>query len=91
MNPPVAARASQTSAPTLRGRLKDPSLLREQCYIDGTWVGQPEFPVNNPATGIELAKIAQLGAADATRAVEARARFPGLGEAYGQAALQHLA
>ena len=77
MTPPVAARASQSAAPALRDRLKDPSLLREQCYIDGTWVGQPELPVNNPATGVEIAKVAQLGAADATRAVEAAERaFP---------------
>src|SRR5580700_6350278 len=77
MTPPVAARASQSAVPTLRDRLKDPSLLREQCYIDGTWVGQPELPVNNPATGVEIAKIAQLGGADATRAVEAAERaFP---------------
>ena len=70
MTPPVAARASQSAAPALRDRLKDPSLLREQCYIDGTWVGQPELPVNNPATGVEIAKVAQLGAADATRALK---------------------
>ena len=77
MAPTSAARASQPAAPNLRDRLKDPSLLREQCYIDGTWVGQPERPVNNPATGVEIAKVAQLGAADATRAVEAAERaFP---------------
>ena len=35
MNPPVAARATQASQPSLRDRLKDPSLLREHCYIDG--------------------------------------------------------
>ncbi|MGJ4913766.1 NAD-dependent succinate-semialdehyde dehydrogenase [Bradyrhizobium sp. HKCCYLRH2060] len=76
MTPPAAARAS-TAAPSLRDRLKDPSLLREQCYIDGAWVGTPVLPVNNPATGAELAKVAQLGAAETTRAVEAAARaFP---------------
>jgi hypothetical protein len=31
----AAARATPSSAPSLRDRLKDPSLLREQCYIDG--------------------------------------------------------
>ncbi|MGJ5040555.1 MULTISPECIES: NAD-dependent succinate-semialdehyde dehydrogenase [unclassified Bradyrhizobium] len=76
MTPPAAARAS-TAAPRLRDRLKDPSLLREQCYIDGAWVGTPVLPVNNPATGAELAKVAQLGAAETTQAVEAAARaFP---------------
>ncbi len=77
MTPTAAARASQSSAPTLRDRLKDPSLLREQCYIDGAWVGTPVHPVNNPANGVELAKIAQLTAEDATHAVEAAERaFP---------------
>ena len=64
MTPTAAARATQPST-TLRDRLKDASLLREQCYIDGAWVGTPALPVNNPATGVELAKVAQLGAADA--------------------------
>ncbi len=41
MTPTAAARASQSSAPSLRDRLKDPSLLREHCYIDGAWVGTP--------------------------------------------------
>src|ERR1700688_1948257 len=77
MTPTAAARASQSSAPTLRDRLKDPSLLREQCYIDGAWVGVPVHPVTNPATGVEIAKVAQLTAADATHAVEAAERaFP---------------
>ena len=51
MTPTAAARASQSSAPSLRDRLKDPSLLREHCYIDGAWVGTPAHPVNNPASG----------------------------------------
>src|ERR1700739_1486732 len=77
MTPTAAARASQSSAPTLRDRLKDPSLLREQCYIDGAWVGTPVHPVTNPASGTELAKVAQMTAADATHAVEAAERaFP---------------
>ena len=32
--------------------LKDPSLLREQCFIDGQWVGAEQtIEVSNPATG----------------------------------------
>jgi succinate-semialdehyde dehydrogenase / glutarate-semialdehyde dehydrogenase len=77
MTPTAAARSSQSSGSSLRERLKDPSLLREQCYIDGAWVGTPSFAVNNPATGLELAKIAQLGADETTKAVEAAQRaFP---------------
>ena len=77
MTPTAAARASQSSAPSLRDRLKDPSLLREHCYIDGAWVGTPAHPVNNPASGVEIAKVPQMSAADATHAVEAAERaFP---------------
>ena len=76
MTPTAAARASQ-SAQSLRDRPKDPSLLRDRCYIDGAWVGTPVFAVNNPATGAELAKVPQLSADDCTRAVEAAERaFP---------------
>ncbi|WP_024509619.1 NAD-dependent succinate-semialdehyde dehydrogenase [Bradyrhizobium sp. ARR65] len=76
MTPTAAARASQ-GAQTLRERLKDPSLLRDRCYIDGAWVGTPVFAVNNPATGIELTKVPQMSAADCTQAVEAAERaFP---------------
>jgi succinate-semialdehyde dehydrogenase / glutarate-semialdehyde dehydrogenase len=76
MTPTAAARATQPST-MLRDRLKDASLLKEQCYIDGAWVGTPVLPVTNPATGAELAKVAQLSEADATRAVEAAERaFP---------------
>ncbi|RXH07159.1 NAD-dependent succinate-semialdehyde dehydrogenase [Bradyrhizobium vignae] len=77
MTSTAAARAPQATA-SLRDRLKDPSLLKEACYIDGAWVGTPVFAVNNPATGVELAKVPQLGADDTTRAVEAAQRaFPG--------------
>ncbi len=77
MTPTAAARAPQATA-TLRDRLKDPSLLKEACYIDGAWVGTPVFAVNNPATGVELAKVPQLGADETTKAVEAAERaFPG--------------
>jgi len=76
MNPPVAARA-QASQPSLHDRLKDPSLLRDRCYIDGAWVGTPANPVTNPVNGVELAKVPKLGTAEATQAVEAAERaFP---------------
>lgn len=76
MTPTAAARAQHATA-TLRNRLKDPSLLKEACYIDGAWVGTPVFAVNNPATGVEIAKVPQLGADDTTKAVEAAQRaFP---------------
>src|SRR3977135_3785858 len=73
----AAARAPQSSAPSLRDRLKDPSLLREQCYIDGVWTGTPAKPVTNPVNGVELAKVPVMSTAEATQAVEAAERaFP---------------
>ena len=72
----AAARASQSALP-LRYRLRDPSLLREACYIDGAWVGTPSRAVTNPANGIELAKVPALSTAETTQAVEAAERaFP---------------
>src|ERR1035437_8695244 len=77
MTPTAAAARAQPSARSLRDRLKDPSLLREHCYIDGAWVGTPVHPVNNPASGAELAKVPQMTSADTTQAVEAAERaFP---------------
>ncbi|MGY3405384.1 hypothetical protein ACVWZV_001497 [Bradyrhizobium sp. GM5.1] len=42
MTPTAAARAQHATS-NLRDRLKDPSLLKEACYIDGTWVGSPRL------------------------------------------------
>ncbi len=76
MTSTAAARALH-AASSLRDRLSDPSLVREACYIDGAWVGTPVLEVNNPANGAELAKVPQLSADDATKAVEAAERaFP---------------
>src|SRR3970282_701174 len=55
--------------------LKDAKLFREQCYIDGEWVGgKKTFPVNNPATGAILGSVTDLGAAETRRAIEAADR-----------------
>src|SRR5882724_12197319 len=77
MSPTAAARTSKASAPSLRDRLKDSSLLRDQCYIDGAWTGTPANPVTNPVNGVELAKVPKMSTAEATQAVEAAGRaFP---------------
>jgi succinate-semialdehyde dehydrogenase / glutarate-semialdehyde dehydrogenase len=77
MSPITAAARSTPSTPSLQDRLKDPSLLREQCYIDGAWVGTPANPVTNPVNGVELAKVPKMSTAEATQAVEAAERaFP---------------
>ena len=52
--------------------LHDPSLLKTQCYINGTWVGDNRvdaISVNNPATLATLATVPQLGEAEANAAV----------------------
>lgn len=57
--------------------LKDASLLRTACYIDGAWVGEPDSAVTDPATGAVIAHVPTLGAAETILAVEAAARaFP---------------
>ena len=52
--------------------LNDPSLLRQHAYIDGHWCDADSgetFEVRNPATGDLLARVPQMGAAEAERAV----------------------
>jgi succinate-semialdehyde dehydrogenase/glutarate-semialdehyde dehydrogenase len=60
--------------------LKDPTLLRQQCYIDGEWrdaVGGGTKPVTNPATGAVLGTVPMMGAAETRAAIEAAAAaFP---------------
>ncbi len=52
--------------------LADSTLLREAAYINGEWVsGAETAPVLNPATGEEIAHVAQLGASEAAQAIKA--------------------
>jgi len=51
-------------------QLRDASLLREQCYLDGAWLGEGMDPVTNPATGEVIARVPRLGAAETAGAVE---------------------
>jgi succinate-semialdehyde dehydrogenase / glutarate-semialdehyde dehydrogenase len=52
--------------------LKDPSLLKTDALINGEWLkGSARFDVNDPATGQKLTDVANLGPAEATRAIEA--------------------
>ena len=62
------------NAPLASLKLKDPKLLRNQCYIDGQWVdaeGGKTLAVTNPATGELLGTVPNMGAAETRRAVEA--------------------
>jgi succinate-semialdehyde dehydrogenase/glutarate-semialdehyde dehydrogenase len=54
--------------------LKDPSLFRQQCYIDGKWLDADSgktIDVTNPATGEVLGTIPMMGTAETRRAIEA--------------------
>lgn len=77
MTPTAAAARASHATPSLPDRLKDPSLLRQQCYIDGAWSGTGATAVNNPATGVEIARVPNMSTREATQAVEAAERaFP---------------
>ena len=52
--------------------LNDPTLLKTDALINGTWVkGQSRFDVLDPATGQKLADVANLGPAEAEAAISA--------------------
>ncbi|MCQ4346875.1 NAD-dependent succinate-semialdehyde dehydrogenase [Pseudomonas stutzeri] len=54
--------------------LKDPSLLRQQCLIDGAWHDADArglVAVTDPATGAQIAAVPAMGAAETRRAIEA--------------------
>ena len=63
--------AAQQAAKVAKLNLADPSLLKEQCYIDGKWVGAPSKAVDNPANGEIIGHVPFFGAAETTQAVEA--------------------
>lgn len=54
--------------------LKDPSLLKSQCLIDGVWTGEGSDAVVNPANGQALARVPRMGAHEALEAVAAAER-----------------
>ena len=57
--------------------LTDPTLLRQQCYLDGAWTDSDSgatLPVVNPATGALLGTIPRMGGAETRRAIEAADR-----------------
>ena len=61
-------------------RLKDPNLLRMQCYIGGQWVGADggaTVDVLNPATGQKIGTVPRAGTDETRRAIDAAAEaFP---------------
>jgi len=55
-------------------KLKDPTLLRELCFVDGGWTAADNgatLEVRNPATAEKLGSIPNMGAAETRRAIAA--------------------
>ncbi|NNH33964.1 aldehyde dehydrogenase family protein, partial [Rhizobium sp. SEMIA 4085] len=53
--------------------LKDPSLLRSQCFIGGEWHDADDgrvIDVTNPADGSVVASVPRMGAGETQRAIE---------------------
>jgi succinate-semialdehyde dehydrogenase/glutarate-semialdehyde dehydrogenase len=58
-------------------KLNDPQLLRQQAYVDGNWIdadSKTSIAVTNPATGVQLATIPNMGVAETRRAIDAASR-----------------
>ncbi len=56
----------------IRKLLKDPSLFKEEAFINGGWVKTANtFAVTNPATGEEIAQVSNLETKDAELAIQA--------------------
>lgn len=54
--------------------LRDPKLLRQQCYVNGEWIDADEggtVEVTNPADGSVIGTVPKLGASETRRAIAA--------------------
>ncbi len=60
--------------------LQDPSLLREQCYLNGQWTGADSGrmrPIHNPANSTVVAHVPDMGEVETRRAIDgAMAAWP---------------
>ena len=55
-------------------QLRDPSLLRSRCYVDGKWIDASDgktIDVTDPATGALIGRVPSLGAEDVRAAIDA--------------------
>lgn len=56
----------------IRSQLKDPSLFKEEAFIDGKWISSKStFSVSNPATDDIIAEVTNLETHDAEMAIAA--------------------
>jgi succinate-semialdehyde dehydrogenase / glutarate-semialdehyde dehydrogenase len=46
------------------------TLVRQQCYIDGIWTGEPVLPVTNPATDQVIGRTPNFGEAETRAAIQ---------------------
>ncbi|MBK1664798.1 succinate-semialdehyde dehydrogenase (NADP(+)) [Rhodospirillum rubrum] len=56
--------------------VREAGLLKDKAYIDGAWVAADDgrdFPVLDPATGREIGRVPNMGAAETRRAIDAAA------------------
>src|SRR5262245_47439303 len=54
-------------------QLKDMSLFRQQCYINGEWVDADDkstLSIYNPADGVLVGTVPKMGATETRRAIE---------------------
>ena len=57
----------------IKMHLKDQSLFRQQCYINGEWVDADDggtLDVTNPSSGAVIGTVPKLGAAETARAID---------------------
>lgn len=57
--------------------LSDPSLLRQQCYVDGVWIdadSKEKIDVSNPADNNVIGTVPNMGAQETKQAIEAANR-----------------
>lgn len=55
----------------LSAQLRDKSLLRQECFINGGWIGAEDtIAVTDPATGVVIANVPRLGASHVRTAIE---------------------
>uniref|UniRef100_B0T7H5 Succinic semialdehyde dehydrogenase n=1 Tax=Caulobacter sp. (strain K31) TaxID=366602 RepID=B0T7H5_CAUSK len=58
--------------------LRDPSLLKDQCFVGGAWIGLPQVDVIDPASGEKIAAVPNCGANETQQAIQAAdAALPG--------------
>jgi succinate-semialdehyde dehydrogenase/glutarate-semialdehyde dehydrogenase len=72
-------------------RLKDPTLLETRGYVNGRWIDSTErFAVVDPATGLQMASVADMTIADTVSAIDFGSFGP-VGRSATPSRLRHFA